>query len=337
MITEDVIYRIRVRVAHSDDEYLFVNMSEFSGGADEVRKQWIEKITDHIWGSQSNSSLGVIRPWDFILAPDGSVESLPVSHIEGESSGMYPAHYRIPPTSIDSLGRQEQINRQERFAFGTLLYEIGSGKKPFEWLSNEEAQQRYSNAEFPNDVKTLPPPLFIAILSFWSVEFADISTLHPFINFQQYLTAAVNPPLSSFHRITTGASSYIKAHPYLFAIQLIGGLFSTAAVVTLPILGAVGFSALGPVAGSAAAGWQASLGIVEAGSLFAWCQSAAMGGAAVNAIIATGAAGGGVTALATAAAAGQSGTLDVDGLMKTFREVYRRGNYKTVGGHSSAE
>ena len=62
-----------------------------------------------------------------------------------------------------------------------------------------------------------------------------------------------------------------------------------------------------------------------------------MGGAAVNAIIATGAAGGGVTALATAAAAGQSRTLDVDGLMKLFRKVYRTGNLRDVRGHSSTE
>ena len=157
MSTEDVIYCIRVRIAHNDDEDHFVNMSEFSDGSEEVRKQCLEKITNHIWGSQSNSSLGVIRPWDFILAPDGSVESLPVSQIEGESSGMYPAHYRIPPTSIDSLGRQEQTDRQERFAFATLPYEIGSGKKPFEWLSNEELQQRYSNAGFPNELGLINP------------------------------------------------------------------------------------------------------------------------------------------------------------------------------------
>jgi hypothetical protein len=62
-----------------------------------------------------------------------------------------------------------------------------------------------------------------------------------------------------------------------------------------------------------------------------------MGGAASNAIIATGAAGGGVTVLATAAAAGQSGTLDVDGLMKKFREVYRRRHFKEVRGQSSTE
>jgi hypothetical protein len=30
---------------------------------------------------------------------------------------MYSAHYRILPISIDSLERQEEINRQKRFAF----------------------------------------------------------------------------------------------------------------------------------------------------------------------------------------------------------------------------
>ena len=196
MATEDVPYRFRVRIPHADGEDHLVNMSEFSDGSEAVRKQWVEKITDHIWGSQNtSSSLEVIRPWDFILGPDGSVESLSVSEIEveGQSSGMYPARYRIPPASIESMGQQEKINRQERFAFGTLLYEIGSGKKPFELLSDEEVQQRYSNAEFPNDVRTLPPPLFIAILSLWSVEFAEFSTLLQFFIIQQFLTAASQP------------------------------------------------------------------------------------------------------------------------------------------------
>jgi hypothetical protein len=53
--------------------------------------------------------------------------------------------------------------------------------------------------------------------------------------------------------------------------------------VTAPLLspivpGAVGFSAAGPVAGSLAAGWQSSMGLVAAGSPFAILQSAAMGG-----------------------------------------------------------
>lgn len=125
-------------------------------------------------------------------------------------------------------------------------------------------------------------------------------------------------------RAAAGAGTYVKAHPYLFAAQVTGALLATAAAAAPAILGAVGFGALGPIAGSAAAGWQASVGIIEAGSLFAWCQSAAMGGAAVNTIIATGAAGGGLAVAATAAAAGQSEGLDVDALFNKFKEVFRK-------------
>ena len=62
-----------------------------------------------------------------------------------------------------------------------------------------------------------------------------------------------------------------------------------------------------------------------------------MGGAAVKAIIAIGAAGEGVAALTTATAAGQSETLIVDSLMEKFREVYRRGNFREIRGQSSIE
>lgn len=148
----------------------------------------------------------------------------------------------------------------------------------------------------------------------------------PFVDPQYILTKVVNPPRSQFARYAAAAGSYIKKHPYLFALQITGALSLTAAAITPAILGAVGFGALGPVAGSAAAGWQASIGIVEAGSLFAWCQSAAMSGAAVNAIVATGAAGGGVAALATGAAAAQNQGVDVDGLIAKFKDVYRKGD-----------
>src|SRR5579862_1216355 len=88
-------------------------------------------------------------------------------------------------------------------------------------------------------------------------------------------------------------------HPVRTAFQVLGGLRILTDVIALPILGAVGFTAAGPAAGSAAAAWQASIGLVEAGSFFAWCQSAAMGGAAVQGIIATGVAGAGVAGGAT--------------------------------------
>jgi hypothetical protein len=61
----------------------------------------------------------------------------------------------------------------------------------------------------------------------------------------------------------------------------------------------VGFAAAGPVAGSVAAAWQSCIGLAKAGSFFAWCESAAMGGAAVGGILFTGLTGAGVAVGAT--------------------------------------
>ena len=78
------------------------------------------------------------------------------------------------------------------------------------------------------------------------------------------------------------------------------------AVVVPPLLGCIGFAASGPVAGSMAAGWMsssaiASGGAVQAGSLVAMAQSAAMGGAALAKAAAVGAAVAGVGAGVAAA------------------------------------
>lgn len=81
-------------------------------------------------------------------------------------------------------------------------------------------------------------------------------------------------------------------NPSVFALQVLGSTTLVASIATVPVLGALGFSTLGPVAGSTAAAWQASLGLVPAGSLFAFCQSVAMGGASVSTIMTTGAVGG---------------------------------------------
>jgi hypothetical protein len=61
-------------------------------------------------------------------------------------------------------------------------------------------------------------------------------------------------------------------------------------------LGWLGFTATGPAAGSYAASWMASIaaangGGVAAGSLYAWCQSVAMGGAAAVGWLGAGIAG----------------------------------------------
>lgn len=86
----------------------------------------------------------------------------------------------------------------------------------------------------------------------------------------------------------------------------------------------IGFSAAGPVAGSVAAGWQGSIGLVQAGSLFAWCQSAAMGGAAVTGIIAAGASGLTAAAGATALQALQAGnsTIPAHVLKDKFQKAW---------------
>ena len=98
------------------------------------------------------------------------------------------------------------------------------------------------------------------------------------------------------------------------------------AALAVPILGAVGFAAAGPVAGSAAAGWQASIGAVQAGSLFAWCQSAAMGGAAMGGIQAAGVAGFAGAAMGGGAAVGGIQAAGVAGIQESdeiFERVYR--------------
>ncbi|KAH9001180.1 hypothetical protein EDB92DRAFT_1825226 [Lactarius akahatsu] len=63
----------------------------------------------------------------------------------------------------------------------------------------------------------------------------------------------------------------------LVAVGVIAGIVLTP-VVAPPILHALGFSAIGPVAGTAAAAMQAGIGNVAAGSFFAMAQGVAMGG-----------------------------------------------------------
>ena len=86
-------------------------------------------------------------------------------------------------------------------------------------------------------------------------------------------------------------SAWIREHPTRVAGMVGGITIFSLACATPAILGAVGFSAIGPVAGSAAAAWQASMGSVAAGSLFPFLQSAAMGGAAMGVFTGIGAAG----------------------------------------------
>ncbi|KAN0137747.1 hypothetical protein V8E53_004231 [Lactarius tabidus] len=68
------------------------------------------------------------------------------------------------------------------------------------------------------------------------------------------------------------------------AASAIAGIFLIPPVVF--VLSVIGFGVGGPIAGTLAACWQAAIGSVAAGSLFAIAQSVAMGGSITAAIIA---------------------------------------------------
>ncbi|KAL9627040.1 MAG: hypothetical protein Q9204_006851 [Flavoplaca sp. TL-2023a] len=90
-------------------------------------------------------------------------------------------------------------------------------------------------------------------------------------------------------------STWVRAHPYR-AFGIFGGITILGLTFAIPaILEIVGFGALGPVAGSIATGWHSSLGLVAAGTPFAFLQSAAMGGAAMGVMTGIGVLGGAVT------------------------------------------
>ena len=61
-----------------------------------------------------------------------------------------------------------------------------------------------------------------------------------------------------------------------YAIVTVAGAAVTATGVGAPLVGLMGFSAAGPVAGTVATGAQAYVGNVAAGSIFAGLQTLAM-------------------------------------------------------------
>ncbi|TVY43344.1 hypothetical protein LOCC1_G004604 [Lachnellula occidentalis] len=265
------------------------NSSEIST---ETRLKWVKEVTEAFLGASKAVRSARVRDFDLILKPDGSIDILvhDSSDTAGEKAQLrtYPARYQIPKSVIDKISPvEEQIKRTELFALGCILYELISGNTLFAELDDETIQTRYAKGEFPDDVWGLSKA--VRILACWCPDIA-----------KQLLGARGND------NIREKFVKYVQKHPVLFGFQVLGGVASIASLAALPVLGAIGFGTLGPAAGSAAAGWQASLGLVEAGSLFAWCQSAAMGGAAVGGILATGLGGAGV-----AIGASVAGALDV--------------------------
>lgn len=87
----------------------------------------------------------------------------------------------------------------------------------------------------------------------------------------------------------------------LSRILLYMGVPSLSFSAVIPILlKLLGFTSIGPTAGTVAATWQAYIGPVASGSLFAWCQSLMMGGFALTMITWSGLAGATLTAVGAA-------------------------------------
>lgn len=78
-------------------------------------------------------------------------------------------------------------------------------------------------------------------------------------------TVAAQAPKGQDLTVFQESATYDKAHPYRIAILMTGLVL----VAMMPVLGAVGFEALGHGAGTAASSWQASIGLVEASGFYA--------------------------------------------------------------------
>ena len=267
--TQGMAPNISCRVQVMDEDR---NLTTIQQAPSAVRIIWALKLIKFLHPTPEAAIQ--IRPMNLIMLLDGTVKAGPV--LVGNSINLYPDQYRIPTSTIMDLPLQEQVWRAEKFALGTLLYEIFTGHTPFEGLNDEVVQDNDSlEAEFPHDLDLIQPLCLQSLIyACWSPEFGRYITLG---KFQQY----------------------VLDNPVQFTLQVASVVVGTAALITVPILGAIGFGALGPVARSAAAAWQASIGAVEAGSLFAICQGAAMGGAAATGLAVTGATSGAVAMAAS--------------------------------------
>jgi hypothetical protein len=83
----------------------------------------------------------------------------------------------------------------------------------------------------------------------------------------------------SWTRIWQQTGEIIQKNPYTTAV--VGGTaVAIGTTIAVPVaFSAVGFTALGPAAGTYAASWMSSIGVVQAGTWYSAIQSAGMGGA----------------------------------------------------------
>lgn len=135
----------------------------------DIRTSWANEVIKHF--EQNGGPHSSIRSWNFIAGLDGSIESVSTPTLEGDLIEGYPARFQIPPSTLRGLDHEEKVRRAEMFAMASLLYEIMTGRKPLEGLTDDEVRHRFINGDFPDDAAALPNVLFI--LSGWSAKFSQ--------------------------------------------------------------------------------------------------------------------------------------------------------------------
>lgn len=163
--------RIRVKWPPSDDSSELVtqglkDMKSSPKLTEELRQQWTVRLVNSF--SSTPTSATTIRSWDILLHNDGSVETLSLEK-ESPAPSLYPSRFRIPPRTIHGLKEAEKVKRAEKFALGSLLYQIITANEPFEQLHDDEVQDLYRRGEFPDDVFSMAMGPYI--LACWSLEF----------------------------------------------------------------------------------------------------------------------------------------------------------------------
>ena len=159
---------------------------------DQLRKSWVQELQQFVMSSAEHEH---IRPLDFQLYLSGTVEHQPISLTSFTCKTVYPPSYRIPPETIADLSTGEKVQRSERFALGSLIYEIYAGKAAFECMSEHEIQDMFRRAHFPAVTHI---PLWPVILSCWSLEFA---------NALQTISGRRSPQHQPFSALKTSASN----------------------------------------------------------------------------------------------------------------------------------
>lgn len=163
----EIPYRVQVKI--ENEETVPINSYDFSTTPADIRQRSVEQIIKDLQPGQKG--LTAIRTCDIILNTNGTVEICAELASSAEKHQyVYPDRFRIPPATVEDLPLDQQASRAEMFAFGSLVYHIYSGHKPFEHLPDDGVEERFANAEYPRDTFDLDP--WPMILSSWSLEFA---------------------------------------------------------------------------------------------------------------------------------------------------------------------